>query len=189
VLLASGCGGASSPSVANVRTTTTSTAGITASTNGAAGSNASPTGARLSQDALKFARCMRSHGVPEFPDPSSSGGFVFQAGSGFDPSSPSVVAAQAKCQKYMPGPGLAPGTMTHPSRAWLAHMVKVSQCMRRHGVPGFPDPATTVPPLPSGGGVISDIEGAVFVFPQALDIQSRQFTRAATMCGFPLHNH
>jgi hypothetical protein len=68
-------------------------------------------------------------------------------------------------------------------------MVKVAQCMRQHGITDFPDPRTTVPSLPAGGGVISDIEGVIFFFPASTDSQSPAFTRAAKACGFPLHNH
>jgi hypothetical protein len=85
--------------------------------------------------------------------------------------------------------GIAPGTTTRPSTQWLSHMVKVAQCMRVHGVPAFPDPTTTIPQLPAGGGPISDIEGAVFSFPSSIDEQSPVFTRAVSVCGFPLHNH
>jgi hypothetical protein len=31
--------------------------------------------AQLQRDALAFARCMRSHGVPSFPDPTSPGSY------------------------------------------------------------------------------------------------------------------
>ncbi len=116
---------------------------------------------------------------------------MFNPAAGVDPSSPAFEAAQAKCAKLMPLGGLAPGTQTHPSAAWLAKMVKAAQCMRRHGVPNFPDPTTTVPsPKALGGrGQISNIDGAVFVFPAAtVDTQSPAFTRAAKVCGFPLHN-
>ncbi len=45
---------------------------------------------------LTFARCMRSHGVPSFPDPSSSGA---QAGpaAGIDPRSPAFQNAARVC--------------------------------------------------------------------------------------------
>ncbi len=135
---------------------------------------------------------MRVNGVPDFPDPSAGGGFTFNPAAGVDPFSPAFKAAQAKCQKFMDlGGGLAPGTQTHPSPQWLAKMVKAAQCMRRHGVPNFPDPTTTVPSFKTlgGGGVISNIEGVIFVFPGTLDMQSPLFTRAAAACGFPLHNH
>ena len=67
--------------------------------------------------------------------------------------------------------------------------------MRRHGVPEFPDPRTNAPSDPqaalgaAGGGVISDIEGVIFIFPSRIDHQSPAFTRAAAECAFPLHNH
>lgn len=66
----------------------------------------------------------------------------------------------------------APGSTTHPSAQWLAHMVKVAQCMRRHGISDFPDPTTTVPSLRGFVGVISYIDGVIFVFPATLDTQS-----------------
>ena len=182
VLLAAGCGGGTkAPSVASVATTTRTT------------STAAPIETQLQQDALKYSECMRAHGVPSFPDPQPGGGFVFQAGSGVDPSSPAFEAAHAKCQKLMPVPaGLAPGSTSHPSAQWLAQMEKAAQCMRRHGVPSFPDPRTSVPsnPFPSGGsGVISNIQGAIFVFPDTLNVQSPSFVHAAAVCKFPLHNH
>ena len=132
---------------------------------------------------------MRANGVPVFPDPSAGGGFQFQPGSGVDPSSPAFEAAQAACRKFLPTGGLAPGTATHPSAQWLAHMVKVSECMRRHGISDFPDPTTTVPSKFPANGVISDIEGVILVFPATIDTQSALLVRAAKACGFPLHNH
>jgi hypothetical protein len=184
-LLVSGCGGASSPSVANVATTTTSTV-VHQST-----SSASPsTQDQLRQENLKFSACMRSNGVPNFPDPSPGGGFVFRSGSGLDPSSPAVKRAQAKCRKYMPGGGgISPGAQTHPTAQWLEHMDGIARCMRRHGVADFPDPRTSIPsPLPTAG-IVSNIQGAVLVFPDSNELQTPVFLRAATACGYPLHNH
>jgi hypothetical protein len=69
-------------------------------------------------------------------------------------------------------------------------MLRAAQCMRRHGFPGFPDPRTSVPANPFGNsqnGVISDIDGVIFVFPGSIDIKSPQFLRAATECDFPHH--
>ncbi len=60
--------------------------------------------------ALKFAGCMRSHGIPDFPDP-AGGGFEFVPPTGFDPHSPKVQAAQQICRKYSSAAGklLPPG--------------------------------------------------------------------------------
>ncbi len=176
-----GCGGSRTPSVASLGTTTSRRA--------RSGPATSQTGPQ--QAGLEYARCMRAHGVPGFPDPGAGGGFTFARGSGVDPSSPAFRAAQAACEKLMGG-GLAPGTQTHPAAAWLAKMVAAAHCMRRHGVPGFPDPTTAVPSprVLGGGGVISNIEGAVFVLPAAtVDMRSTAFARAARTCGFPLHDH
>jgi hypothetical protein len=49
--------------------------------------------------ALKFAQCMRAHGVPDFPDPNSSGGF--SGSGGIDPASPMFQNAQSICSKQM----------------------------------------------------------------------------------------
>ncbi len=191
--LAAGCGGSKAPPVATVASTTTSTSrsqGGETTTTTATSSGTSQSQTQLQQSGLKYSQCMRANGVPTFPDPSAGGGFEFQAGSGIDPSSPAFEAAQAKCRKLMPGGGPpATGTSTHPAPGVLAQFVKIAACMRRHGVPNFPDPTTTFPPMPVGGGVISDIEGVIFVFPASIDTQAAAFTRAAATCNFPLHNH
>jgi hypothetical protein len=50
----------------------------------------------------QFAKCMREHGVPEFPDPDDSGMLRIDLGNGFDPQDPKMQAAQKECEKYMP---------------------------------------------------------------------------------------
>jgi hypothetical protein len=188
-LLLAGCGGA--------------TGGPTADTSGpshAAGSGTSGTStsnssspqspAQLHQDELAFARCMRASGVPNFPDPAAGGGFV--VGAGVDPASPATQAAHAKCEKLLPGGGpLGPSKQTHPSAQTLTRFRRIAQCMRRHGVPDFPDPRTSMPshPFGEGAGIISDIEEVIFVFPSTTDQQAPAFTHAAAVCAFPLHNH
>jgi hypothetical protein len=56
---------------------------------------------------LEYARCMRAHAVPSFPDPkvSSDGAIEFGMGakSHVNPSSPSVKAAERACQHLLPG--------------------------------------------------------------------------------------
>lgn len=53
---------------------------------------------------LKFAQCMRAHGVTKFPDPSSNGTFHIGISSGINPQSPTFVKAQQSCQSLMPQP-------------------------------------------------------------------------------------
>jgi hypothetical protein len=66
--------------------------------------------------ALTFARCMRSHGEPNFPDPIASvpagsgpiitlgGGMIFKPGPGIDPLSPAFQQAASHCGVRLPRP-------------------------------------------------------------------------------------
>ncbi len=186
--LLAGCGGGGASSdtgVAHLATTVASTGTGGASTGATAGSES---GSPESQE-LAFAKCMRVHGVPNFPDPSPGGGFEIRKGSGDEPSSPAFQRARAECKGVLP-PG--PGSGPPPSAQTLARFLRIAQCMRAHGAPRFPDPMTRAPANPFGSGkvgVLSDIEGVILVFPSALEMQSPAFTRAAAECGFPLHNH
>jgi hypothetical protein len=58
--------------------------------------------------ALKFSACMRSHGVPNFPDPGFTGGGVQLHVTGIDRNSPQMIAAQKACQSLQPG-GISSG--------------------------------------------------------------------------------
>jgi hypothetical protein len=57
--------------------------------------------------ALKFSKCMRDHGLSDFPDPSSSGGVRIEGGPGgdLDPNNPRFQSAQKACQHLLPGAG------------------------------------------------------------------------------------
>jgi hypothetical protein len=70
-------------------------------------SHPAPTGAQLAA-ALTYARCMRAHGVPNFPDPVTSlasrgvnvivdGGILFPLSASIDPGAPAFQAADAAC--------------------------------------------------------------------------------------------
>jgi hypothetical protein len=59
--------------------------------------------AQEQQQMLKYAQCMRSHGVPKFPDPKAGGAFSLGTKAGVDPNTPQFKAAQQTCQKLMPG--------------------------------------------------------------------------------------
>jgi hypothetical protein len=55
--------------------------------------------------ALKYARCMRAHGISDFPDPDSHGGIALKPSPGgdLDPNNPLYQAADKACQHYQPG--------------------------------------------------------------------------------------
>jgi hypothetical protein len=52
---------------------------------------------------LKAAACIRTHGIPNFPDPTFSGGGVHISQKGLDLHSPQVRAAEEACQSLIPG--------------------------------------------------------------------------------------
>jgi hypothetical protein len=64
------------------------------------------------QQALKFAQCMRSHGVTKYPDPQvgSNGGMnQTMDETAIKPDSPEFQAAQKACQKLVPGSAVSEG--------------------------------------------------------------------------------
>jgi hypothetical protein len=70
-------------------------AGRTFSTSGAGA--LSP---RRQAQLLAFAKCMRSHGVPSFADPSTRG---ITPPAGIDPNSPAFQSATQACHRFLPG--------------------------------------------------------------------------------------
>lgn len=135
---------------------------------------------------LAFAKCMRSSGVPNFPDPNPGGGFLFPVGAGINPASPAFRAARAKCQKLLPGGGPpGPGSTTHPSAQTLARLVRIAQCMREHGISQFPDPRTSVPTNVAGIDEITDFDGVILLFPATFNLQAPAYKQALTACGAP----
>jgi hypothetical protein len=84
--------------------------------------------------AFQFSRCMRGHGVPNFPDPGPTG-YRFTPGSGIT-QSPAFNGALDACEKYLPPSGHLPPT---PESVRLEE-IALAKCMRAHGVPNFPDP-------------------------------------------------
>ena len=119
-VLAAGCGGGQgSPQAA----TTTTTAAIARST------------------LLAFSHCMRSNGVPSFPDPQRFVGgnvklTIHQLGSG----SPHFQAALAACNHLLPSHGGSSVESAQQQRTRLADELSFARCMRSHGVARFPDP-------------------------------------------------
>jgi hypothetical protein len=60
---------------------------------------------------VNFARCMRSHGVPNWPDPTNSGGHVSfnisVSRDGFNPNSSAILTKAHQCMSSLPaGSGL-----------------------------------------------------------------------------------
>jgi hypothetical protein len=83
---------------------------------------------------------MRSHGVPNFPDPSSSGGVPKETAQQLGVSSSQLQAALNACQHLLPDTGNIDDNPAALHR-WWSQMLHFAQCMHSHGVPNWPDPS------------------------------------------------
>lgn len=98
--------------------------------------------------AVKYSQCMREHGVPEFPDPVNGRlQLEVRKGGTLDPESASFKAAQTACKDLEP-PGLAQSGQGGQQQE---DMLKFVDCMRKNGVPKFPDPQPDGRMLIDGG--------------------------------------
>jgi hypothetical protein len=156
-LFVAGCGGGASPSVASLGGGTTTTSGGSSDSAGGQGSQSGGgpgqgQGMMIGGDnSLEFSRCMRAHGVSNFPDPNSQGELQIGPGSGIDPSSATFRSAMQACRKKVGGGRTpSPAEVAKIRREALAF----SACMRRHGVHDFPDPTF------SGGGIGIQLAGS-----------------------------
>ena len=106
-----------------------------------AGSGGSPNaGGATSQKAVAYSHCMRSNGVPNFPDPGSSGGIVKETAQQLGVSNSRLQTAQNACQHLLPDTGNIDDNAAALHR-WWSQMLHFAQCMHSHGVPNWPDPS------------------------------------------------
>jgi hypothetical protein len=100
-------------------------------------------GTTTSRDA-KFASCMRSNGVGQFPDPPASGNFTIDEianSSSLNTSSPAFTQALHACRKLEPAGFTGSKRSADQQRAAL----RFARCMRANGVGDFPDPVNGEP--------------------------------------------
>lgn len=95
----------------------------------------------LTNQALAYAKCMRSHGIPDFPDPTvqdnaHSKGVGFSMPNDVDPHSPQYLSAAKLCEKQTGFGHISAAQM----QAAMTAMLKYAECMRSHGIASFPDP-------------------------------------------------
>ena len=132
------------------------------------GSGGSPSaGGSANSQAVAYSRCVRSHGVPDFPDPDSNGQIPKEAvvRALREVSDSRAKAATNACANLNPAGQGSPSLTAQEQQDYL----KAAACMRSHGITNFPDP--TFP----GGRVSLSI-------PSSIDTKSRQFTQAAQTC-------
>jgi hypothetical protein len=124
--------------------------------------------------AYAYAHCMRSHGVPNFPDPhvTTSPGHA-AVGFAVNPSetgSPHFQTAQKACQGIIGGPGPSPAQERAQEQDHKRSLLAFARCLRANGVHDFPDP---------------DAQGQLrlpTVIADGVDIHSRTFLDAAKAC-------
>jgi hypothetical protein len=147
-LLAAGCGGGGSPGAASGTPSTT-----TATTS-------------TQNEALAFARCLRSHGLPKWPDPTNGGAFDKSKlqQTGYSVSQVRAVE-DGPCKHLLPASPAAPTI----SAADRADYLRAAACMRSRGFPSFPDPTF------QSNNVQTNI-------PSSIDQDAAQFRSAATIC-------
>jgi hypothetical protein len=121
---------------------------------------------------LAYASCMRSHGIPRFPDPTAKGGIpktaviaAFRA-----VSNSQAETAQKDCRHLLPATGSLSGR-TNPvlTARQRQDYLKAAACMRSHGVTDFPDPT-----FPDGH--------VSFRIPSNIDTHTPQVTQAEQIC-------
>jgi hypothetical protein len=151
-LLASACEGSSTEGVAQVDSMQTTTDASTSSPDSGSG------------DPAAYSACMRSHGLPNSPDPNSNG-IKLDSTRGLDRSSPQFESAEEACKSLLPDGGRPdPQTASQEQVALL----RLARCMRSHGVPNFPDPQ------PDGE--------TVQAMPDDVDTRSPRFMAAERVC-------
>jgi hypothetical protein len=148
-LLAAGCGGSG---------------GSDADSGSASAAGGSSSGSDLNDQLAEWSQCMRENGVPNFPDQRAVNGQVqLSLPADVDPNSPQFQQATEACRSLSPqqqNGGEA------PSAEQQEQLLKFVKCMRKNGVPDFPDPTT-------GGGVIVG---------SGIDPNSPQFQSAMQAC-------
>ena len=95
--------------------------------------------------ALAFTKCMRSHGVPQFPAPDSQGNFNNAQIEALENNNSQAENAIDQCRSVLPnaGTGLTAEQIQTIQQQNLRNAVKAAHCMRAHGIENFPDPAGT----------------------------------------------
>jgi hypothetical protein len=120
------------------------------------------------QKALAYSKCMRAHGVVNFPDPDAQGNIIQHVGPGQSAGNSSMEqAADKTCRHLLPGGGQAnPAAQARVVNRYL----KIAQCMRTHGLPNYPDPKV------SNGSIIFGLSAA------GINVNSPQFKAAERAC-------
>jgi hypothetical protein len=140
--------------------------------------SALPTFQAMTTEALAYAKCVRAHGIPDFPDPtvqnSATRKSISFPGLPAASTSPRFKSVDTACRKQS---GFEVGTPA-ALQALMANDLQAAECMRAHGITNFPDPVDNgrsirVGPRPGSSGI--DTHSARF---QSAQTACRQFLPA-----------
>jgi hypothetical protein len=119
------------------------------------------------QKAVAYVQCMRTHGVPDYPDPNNNGVFISTKENRGDFGGPRAASANQACQHLLPNGGqLTPAQQQQLTSQGLKH----AACMRTHGITKFPDPSR------GDGFNLGEMKSL------GIDISSPQFKSAQQAC-------
>jgi hypothetical protein len=132
----------------------------------ASGGSPDAGGTASSLSAVAYSSCMRSHGVPNYPDPGDGGQLPKASAQQLGVSSSRLQVAEQACQQLYPTDGGSFQQLIQECETTgdcpqavvqraLNVMREYAQCMRSHGVPNFPDPT-----IDSGGRPFFNVSGA-----------------------------
>jgi hypothetical protein len=163
------------PRVVAVITAAAGLALLAAACSTGSGSPSTPAAAAGSTTAagglLGYSSCMRSHGVPNFPDPASSGGLPKETPQQLGVGDSMFDAAQSACLHLIPaGENLGGQPIQTITAQQQQYYLKAAACMRSHGITNFPEP---------------DFSGGQVEFPMLehlVDLNSPQFISAYHVC-------
>jgi hypothetical protein len=134
-VISAGCG-SNAPSETGTGTASSSDTTSSASSTGTTSSGADKK-LTARDKAVKFAECIRAHGVSDFPDPNEKNQFEYGVSV-----TPAVWdKATAACKDLQP-PGTLSGKRTPKQQS---ASLRFAQCIRDNGVKDFPDPVNGEP--------------------------------------------
>ncbi|MEN4400556.1 hypothetical protein ACNQR7_11615 [Mycolicibacterium senegalense] len=106
------------------------------------------------QQAVKYSECMRANGVADFPNPDAGGQISY---GGISVPKATWQNAVSACAGLQP---VSWSTDAGRTPAQQAAALRFAQCVRDHGVPDFPDPATAGDPLIDTSKMRGDVSAA-----------------------------
>ena len=132
-------------------------------------------------EALTYARCMRAHGVANFPDPTGNGGLSYRGST----SAPAFRSARTACANLEPRKVLPSAANETPQQAAQDHaqLLRWATCMRHRGYPELPDPKIGIPQPNGEPGTLVGWGASYMQIPPAYDALSDAFQHTARTCG------